>query len=103
MRNIWNIYATDWKNIFSVPTVALLVVGLMLLPSAYAWFNIKAMWDPYGNTSGIKVAVSNEDEGTTVNLTKQKINVGSETVNNLKKNHKLGWVFVDSKEAIRGV
>lgn len=96
-------YTTDWKNIFSVPTVALLVVGLMLLPSAYAWFNIKSMWDPYGNTSGIIVAVANEDEGAVVSLTKQQINVGEETIKNLKKNKKLGWVFVDKEEAIRGV
>jgi putative membrane protein len=103
MRKIWSIYTTDWKNIFSVPTVALLVVGLMLLPSAYAWFNIKSMWDPYGNTSGIIVAVANEDEGAIVRLTKQKINVGEETIKALKKNKKLGWVFVDEKEAKRGV
>ncbi|WP_045521296.1 YhgE/Pip domain-containing protein [Neobacillus niacini] len=103
MRKIWSIYTTDWKNIFSVPTVALLVVGLMLLPSAYAWFNIKSMWDPYGNTSGIIVAVANEDEGAVVSLTKQKINVGEETIKALKKNKKLGWVFVDQKEAKRGV
>lgn len=75
----------------------------MLLPSAYAWFNIKSMWDPYGNTSGIIVAVANEDAGAVVSLTKQKINVGNETIKNLQKNKKLGWVFVDSKEAIRGV
>lgn len=94
---------TDWKNISRVPTMVLLVVGLMLLPSAYAWFNIKSMWDPYGNTSGIMVAVANEDEGAVVDLTEQKINVGKETVDNLKKNKKLGWVFVDKDEAIRGV
>lgn len=103
MRKIWSIYTTDWKNIFSVPTVALLVVGLMLLPSAYAWFNIKSMWDPYGNTSGIIVAVANDDEGAVVRLTNQKINVGEETIKNLKKNKKLGWVFVNKNEAERGV
>ncbi|MCM3691025.1 YhgE/Pip domain-containing protein [Neobacillus niacini] len=103
MRKIWWIYTTDWKNIFSVPTVALLVVGLMLLPSAYAWFNIKSMWDPYGNTSGIIVAVANEDEGAVVRLTRQNINVGEETIKSLKKNKKLGWVFVNEKEAKRGV
>jgi putative membrane protein len=103
MRKIWSIYTTDWKNILSVPTVALLVVGLMLLPSAYAWFNIKSMWDPYGNTSGIIVAVANEDEGAIVRLTKQKINVGEDTIKALKMNKKLGWVFVDEKEAKRGV
>ena len=61
---VWHIYKTDWKNILRVPTVMLLIGALMVLPSAYAWVNIKSMWDPYSNTSGIRVAVSNEDEGT---------------------------------------
>lgn len=103
MSKIWTIYSNDWKNIFSVPTVIFLVLGLILLPSAYAWFNIKSMWDPYGNTLGIKVAVANEDEGAYVSLTKKEINVGEETIKNLKENQKLGWEFVSREEAIRGV
>lgn len=73
----------------------------MVLPSAYAWVNIKAMWDPYSNTSGIKVAVANEDEGAEIQG--NKINVGNDTVKNLKKNHNLGWVFVTRSEAEKGV
>ncbi|SFA80641.1 MULTISPECIES: YhgE/Pip domain-containing protein [unclassified Bacillus (in: firmicutes)] len=101
MNKIWRIYKTDWHRIFRAPTVLFLVVALMLLPSVYAWVNIKSIWDPYSNTSGIKVAVANEDEGTEV--LKKKINVGNEIVKNLKNNHKLGWVFVDRMEAKRGV
>ncbi|WP_462412952.1 YhgE/Pip domain-containing protein [Neobacillus sp. Marseille-QA0830] len=101
MGKIWHIYITDWKNIFRVPTVLLLVAGLMVLPSAYAWFNIKSMWDPYGNTSGIQVAVANEDEGAEV--LDKKFNAGAETVKKLKKNRKLGWVFVKRNQAIKGV
>ncbi|MBO0961877.1 YhgE/Pip domain-containing protein [Neobacillus sp. MM2021_6] len=101
MGKIWLIYKTDWKNIFSVPAVALLIGALMLLPSAYAWVNIKSMWDPYSNTSGIKVAVVNEDTGAEIQG--KKINVGYDTVKNLKRNHKLGWVFVTKKEAVKGV
>ncbi|WP_051633724.1 YhgE/Pip domain-containing protein [Bacillus sp. UNC41MFS5] len=98
---VWHIYKTDWRNIFRVPTVLLLIGALMVLPSAYAWVNIKSMWDPYGNTSGIRVAVSNEDEGTIIRG--KKVNVGHDTVNNLKKNHQLGWVFVNRIEAVSGV
>ncbi|OIK10379.1 hypothetical protein BIV60_21265 [Bacillus sp. MUM 116] len=101
MGKIWHIYINDWKKIFGVPSVTLLVVGLMILPSMYAWFNIKSMWNPYGNTSGIQVAVANEDAGAV--LRGKNINVGNETIANLKKNHKLGWVFVNSREAKRGV
>ncbi|MBV7504754.1 YhgE/Pip domain-containing protein [Bacillus sp. sid0103] len=79
----------------------LLICALMVMPSAYAWVNIKSMWDPYGNTSGIRVAVSNEDEGTQVRG--KKINVGNDTVKILRKNHQLGWVFVNRTDAESGV
>ncbi|MDM5328505.1 hypothetical protein [Neobacillus sp. CF12] len=48
----------------------------MLLPSAYAWFNIKSMWDPYGNTSGIIVVV----EGFTVYFFCGKSNAGEQVL-----------------------
>ncbi len=41
----------------------IIVLTLMILPSFYAWFNIKASWDPYGRTEGIAIAVTSEDEG----------------------------------------
>ncbi|TWE08432.1 putative membrane protein [Neobacillus bataviensis] len=98
---IWRIYINDWKNIRQVPIVILLVGALTLLPSAYAWINIKAMWNPYSNTSGIKVAVANEDEGAEIRG--KKINVGNEIVQNLKNNKKLGWIFVNRSIAEDGV
>ncbi|MEH7443710.1 YhgE/Pip domain-containing protein [Bacillus sp. JJ1122] len=101
MANIWRIFVNDWKNIFRTLPVLLLVLGLMILPSAYAWINIKSMWDPYGNTSGILVAVVNEDDGA-VALGKP-VNAGEELVKSLKKNKKLGWRFMNQESAIRGV
>ncbi|MBT2658304.1 YhgE/Pip domain-containing protein [Bacillus sp. ISL-18] len=101
MGKIWSIYRTDWKNISKVPIAILLLGALTILPSAYAWINIKAMWDPYSNTSGIKVAVANEDEGAEIQG--KKINVGKEIVENLKDNKKLGWVFVHYTTAKKGV
>ncbi|WP_160719190.1 YhgE/Pip domain-containing protein [Bacillus sp. USDA818B3_A] len=101
MGAIWRIFITDWKNILKVPLVILLIGALTVLPSAYAWINIKSMWDPYGKTSGIKVAVANEDEGGEVQG--KKMNVGKEIVENLKENKKLGWVFVNRSKAQDGV
>jgi putative membrane protein len=40
-----------------------LALGLAVLPSLYAWFNIYANWDPYGATGNMKVAVVISDEG----------------------------------------
>lgn len=101
MKNIWTIYKTDWKNLFSVSTGILLVIAIMLLPSVYAWFNIKAMWDPYSNTSGIIIAVTNQDKGTKIQ--NKQVNVGDQVVANLKKNNKLGWTFVDKSQAQKGL
>lgn len=88
-------------SVFKTPSVALLVAALILLPSAYAWVNIKAVWDPYSNTAGLKIAIVNEDQGATIKG--KTVNVGKETVESLKNNHKMGWVFVERSEAIRGV
>ena len=55
----------------------------MVLPSFYAWFNLDATWDPYGNTKNIKIAVVNEDKGDKVRG--KKINVGDEVAKQLKK------------------
>ncbi|WP_079913530.1 YhgE/Pip domain-containing protein [Paenibacillus sp. 32352] len=101
MKRIFQIYKTDLWNVAKVPTGLLLMIALAILPSVYAWVNLKAMWDPYANTSGIKIAVTSKDEGATVQ--DKQFNIGNEVIESLKDNHKLGWIFVDEEEAIRGV
>lgn len=78
--------------------VAIIIGGLILLPSLYAWLNIKASWDPYGQTDEIPVGVVNEDEGATVRG--EKIHVGNDLVKTLKDNDSMNWQFVDRKEAM---
>ncbi|WP_242310874.1 YhgE/Pip domain-containing protein [Bacillus cereus group sp. BfR-BA-01331] len=101
MKQIWRIYKTDLRNVAKHWAAIVIVLGLMILPSLYAWFNIKASWDPYGNTKGIQIAVSNQDVGS--NLRGKDINIGEEIVDSLKKNKNFGWKFVDEKQAIYGV
>ncbi|MGG0937625.1 YhgE/Pip domain-containing protein [Brevibacillus centrosporus] len=101
MRSIWQIYKTDWLNIFKVPTGVFLIVAIALLPCLYDWVNIRSVWDPYANTQGVKVAVTSQDEGATV--AGQSINIGEELLKNLQHNQKLGWTFVDEAEAEKGV
>ena len=101
MKKVWDIYVIDWRRIFRSSSAIFLIVALMILPSLYAWFNIKALWDPYGNTSGIQIAVANDDEGITIH--DKKMNVGQTIVDQLKNNTSLGWTFVSKKEADRGV
>jgi len=101
MKQIWRIYTTDLRNVAKHWAAIVIVLGLMILPSLYAWFNIKASWDPYGNTKDVPIAVSNQDAGS--NLRGKDINIGNEIIDSLKKNKNMGWKFVDEKQAIYGV
>ena len=51
MKNIFKIYKRDLKKIFTNSMAIILAVGIAVLPSLYAWFNIYANWDPYGPAS----------------------------------------------------
>lgn len=101
LSNIFQIYRRDWKNILHNPVALLIVVGLLVLPSLYAWVNLVACWDPYGNTNGIKVAVVNLDKGVT--LEGNAINAGDEIVKNLQGNDAIGWQFVEEDDAEYGL
>ena len=96
-----DIYKRDLKTIFTNYAVLITVIALCILPSLYAWINIKASWDPYASdaTSRIKVAVVNNDQGSSLNG--KEINLGQEVVDELKKNTLLGWCFLDEETAMR--
>ncbi|CAH0120488.1 MULTISPECIES: YhgE/Pip domain-containing protein [unclassified Paenibacillus] len=101
MKNIWFLYITDLKHIVRNWAAAVILSGLAILPSLYAWFNIEASWDPYGNTRGIAIAVANNDRGATI--LDRPINIGKEIVASLRENRQIGWTFVDEEEALSGV
>jgi len=96
MKNVLRIYKRDITKIFTNWVAGFMIVVLIIIPSLYSLINIKASWDPYSNTKGIKIVVINEDKGTV--FKEQDINLGNELVKNLKDNDKLGWVFLDNKE-----
>ncbi|MDO5294829.1 MAG: YhgE/Pip domain-containing protein [bacterium] len=99
MKAIWKIYTKDISTIFKNYAACIVILALCILPSLYAWFNIKASWDPYGKsaTSGIKVGVVNEDQGASLNG--KEINIGDTVVDELKKNTQLGWQFISKEQA----
>lgn len=101
MKTIFTIYKKDIQSIFTNWVALIVVLALMILPSLYAWFNIKASWDPYSNTGGILVAVVNNDQGASYDG--KQVNIGNQLTDALKDNKKIGWTFVDQVEAKRGV
>lgn len=76
-------YRNDWKRILRSPVALIVVAGLCILPSLYAWINIQACWNIYDNTSDIPVAVVNSDKGASYRG--KSMNVGSDVVEKLKK------------------
>lgn len=102
MKNIIEIFQNDLREIFRKVRTWIVIIGLILLPSMYAWPNILSAWDPYGHTNNIKVAVVTEDSGAEVNG--QKVNLGENLVDGLKNNKNLDWQFLkNKKEAEDGV
>lgn len=103
MKNIWKIFRDDMEHIHTSVIGLIVMVGLVIVPVLYAWFNIAGSWDPYGNTGNLKVAVANEDEGYLSDLIPIKVNMGDSVTSSLRANDALDWVFVDEDKAIEGV
>ena len=96
MKNIIEIFRKDIKEVFRKTNTWIIIVGLIFLPSMYAWPNILSSWDPYGHTNNIKVAVTSEDNGATVDG--KELNLGNSLVEGLKSNKSLDWQFVSNKQ-----
>ncbi len=103
MRKIWRIFRIDamhaTKNVISL----IVCVGLVVIPSLYAWFNIAGSWDPYGNTGNLKVAVANSDEGFQSDAIPVKINLGERVASDLSQKKTIGYVVTTEEDAIEGV
>lgn len=102
LKSFREIFVTDIRGIARSRFAVLVMVGLVLIPATYAWFNIYASWNPYGNTDQLKVAVACEDSGA--RLLGTDINIGDDVIDELRSDHNLNWIFLDSsQEVIDGV
>ena len=103
MKMIWGIFKRDMCHATRNVIAVIVSMGLVVVPALYAWFNIAASWDPYGNTKALKVAVANNDKGYKSNLIPVRVNVGETIIGTLHANDQLDWQFVNSDKAIDGV
>ena len=104
MHNILTIIKRDIKALLTHFFPLVIAIGLCMLPPLYAWFNIYSNWDPYGNSSNVKIAVASEDVGWTDDETGESYNAGDEVIDSLKENNSIDWVMLDSSEkAVDGV
>lgn len=97
MKNIWKIFTGDLKKLVKQPFALVIIIGLCVIPSLYAWFNIFANWDPYANTGGIPVAVVSLDKDYT-RKDGSVVNMGESVLESLHSNTSVKWIFLDTEE-----
>lgn len=103
MKNIFEIFRRDVRRISHNVIALIVILGLIIVPCLYAWFNIAACWDPYGNTGKIKIAVASVDEGYEGELISLNINIGDTVLSSLRENTQMDWIFTSKKKALNGV
>lgn len=79
----------------------IVMFAIMLIPSIYTVLFLGSMWDPYGNTGNLPVAIVNQDEAVTYGGS--EVNIGKQLCDNLAVNDSLQFNFVDEEVALRGL
>lgn len=103
MKNVFRLAFDDVKRLFSSTITVIIVLGLVLLPSLFTWYNVLACWDVFNNTGNLKVAVANTDEGYQSELVPLRVTIGEQVVSALRANDQMDWEFTSEEEAIEGV
>ncbi|AFM43199.1 YhgE/Pip-like protein [Desulfosporosinus acidiphilus SJ4] len=101
MKKVFGVFRQDLQSIFKSKAAIVIIMGLCILPSLYAWINIRASWNPYANTGNLPIAVTNNDEGAFFNG--REINVGNQIITDLKKNKSIHWIIIDSWQGNYGL
>ncbi|MBM6756652.1 YhgE/Pip domain-containing protein [Collinsella tanakaei] len=91
MHRLLSFIRRDTRHAYANAVSIVVMVGILVVPSFYAWFNIAGSWDPYGNTKNLKVALVNEDEGYESDLVPLKLNLGDEVVSTLLASSSIGY------------
>ena len=97
MKTVLAIFRRDLWRILRNPVALVVTIGVAVLPSLYAWFNIMALWDPYSNAKNLPVAVVSMDRGAQSAET-GRINAGRSVIQELRGNKSLGWKFMDDDQ-----
>lgn len=91
----------ELRNLFHNHILLLSISVICLLPFLYSIFFLKSVWDPYGSTQDLPIAVVNRD--VPAEYQGKKMAVGQQTVDQLRKNHQMKWEIVSKKKADYGL
>lgn len=80
--------------------IAAIILGVTLPVVAVLLF-LQSVWNPFGHTSKLPIAVVNRDQA--VKYQGKKMAVGQQMIAQLKKNHGMQWHFVSAQKAQEGL
>ena len=103
MKAIWRIIRHDARQASQNAITLVVIIGMIVVPSFYAWFNIAGSWDPYGNTKNLAGAVANNDRGYEGALVPVKLDLGDRIVDRLRASESIGYVATTEEDAREGV
>ncbi|CAM3774331.1 YhgE/Pip family protein [Mesobacillus thioparans] len=99
--NWFSLFLAQMSQLASSKAVLYSVIAALLVPIVYGGILLSPDWGPYDNLSNLPVAVVNNDAGAMSD--DGPLNVGEDLVADLKKSSDLGWRFVDSEQAEKGL
>ena len=91
----------EWKNIAKSAWLKIVLCAIMIIPMIYACVFLGSMWDPYGKTDQLPVAVVNNDKEVEYNGS--TMDVGKQLSDKLAQNDSMDFNIVSSTKAKKGL
>lgn len=91
----------EWKNIAKSTWLKIVLCAIMIIPMIYACVFLGSMWDPYGKTDQLPVAVVNNDKEVEYN--DSTMDIGKQLSDKLTKNDSMDFNIVSSSKAQKGL
>lgn len=91
----------EWKNIAKSTWLKIVLCAIMIIPMIYACVFLGSMWDPYGKTDQLPVAVVNKDKEVEYNGS--TMDIGKQLSDKLAKNDSMDFNIVSSSKAQKGL
>ena len=98
---MWEMIKAEFRHIRRNHLLLLSSIVICFIPFLYSIFFLKSVWDPYGSTQNLPVAVVNKD--VSVDYQGKRMAVGDQMVKELKHNHQLDWKFVSESQGKYGM
>ncbi len=98
--NVIRIVRSDFKRLFSNAMSVIIVIGLVVMPSIFAWYNVNRVLERVRHTGNLTEAVANVDDGYESDLVPLRVNIGERVVSALRANDQIDWTFTTEEDAV---